>query len=241
MFVARSKLEVPQSILSISQGLAHSRLQRLDISNNAVNVYGAENLLHFLSKAAFLQVLLISNCGLGPLGVAHIAQGLKGTPELRVFSIGRNRMEDPGIISLAKSLSHVPKLEELFVYQNTLKEGGLRELFLNLRENCKNLSSLDVNDNFVRKTATTELALLLKQNLALRNINLSDCLVSKENEEVVTAFEESENRQWERIGYNYAEIDEELALRLLQVLSKCPLKKLDIIGNEFEEELQEAY
>jgi Ran GTPase-activating protein (RanGAP) involved in mRNA processing and transport len=189
MFVARSKLEVPQSILSISQGLAHSRLQRLDISNNAVNVYGAENLLHFLSKAAFLQVLLISNCGLGPLGVAHIAQGLKGTPELRVFSIGRNRMEDPGIISLAKSLSHVPKLEELFVYQNTLKEGGLRELFLNLRENCKNLSSLDVNDNFVRKTATTELALLLKQNLALRNINLSDCLVSKENEEVVTAFE----------------------------------------------------
>lgn len=187
--MARSKAEVPQSILSISHGLSHTRLQRLDISNNAVNVYGAENLLHFLSKAASLQVLLISNCGLGPLGVAHIAEGLKGTPELRVFSIGRNRMEDPGITSLARSLSHVPKLEELFVYQNTLKEGGLRELFLNLRENCKSLASLDVNDNFIRKTATTELALLLKENLALRNINLSDCLVSKENKEVVSAFE----------------------------------------------------
>ncbi len=54
-------------------------------------------------------------------------------------------------------------------------------------------------------------------------------------------MQQSENRQWERIGYNYAELDEELALRLLQVLSKCPLKKLDIIGNDFEEELQEAY
>jgi len=55
-------------------------LLRLDISNNAVNPYGAESLLIYLKQAASLQVLLIYNCGLGTLGVGKIAEGLKGTP-----------------------------------------------------------------------------------------------------------------------------------------------------------------
>lgn len=110
IFVARGKLEIPESILAISHGLQGSGLLRLDISNNAVNVYGAENLLHYLKQASTLQVLLISNCGLGPLGVAHIAEGLKGTPQLRTFSIGRNRMENPGIQSISNSLQYVPLL-----------------------------------------------------------------------------------------------------------------------------------
>lgn len=83
----------------------------LDISHNAVNPYGAKALLHFLSQASSLEVLLISNCGLGPLGVAEIAKGLEGTPNLKVLSIGRNRMENQGNISLAGSMKFVPKLE----------------------------------------------------------------------------------------------------------------------------------
>lgn len=103
-------------------------------------------------------MLLIYNCGLGPLGVAKIAEGLRGTPQLRALSIGRNRMENAGILSIAAELKHVPLLEDLFVYQNTLKEEGLRELFKELRANCKNITSLDICDNFVRGAATTELS-----------------------------------------------------------------------------------
>ena len=72
-------------------------LIKLDISNNAVNPFGAKALLHFLEQANSLEVLLIYNCGLGPLGVAEIAKGLKGTPSLKTLSIGRNRMENAGI------------------------------------------------------------------------------------------------------------------------------------------------
>ena len=92
-------------------------------------------------------------------------------------------------MSIAGELSHVPLLEELFVYQNTLKEEGLKELFKQLRTNCKNMISLDICDNFVRATATAELVLLLKEVLSLRNLNLSDCLNEGENEEVIGGFE----------------------------------------------------
>jgi Ran GTPase-activating protein (RanGAP) involved in mRNA processing and transport len=98
-------------------------------------------------------------------------------------------MENAGILSIAAELGHVPFLEELLVYQNTLKEEGLRELFKQLRTNCKNITSLDIQDNFVRGGATAELVQLLKESLSLRNLNLSDCLNEEQNEVVVSAFE----------------------------------------------------
>ena len=51
------------------------------------------------------------------------------------------------------------------------------------------MSSLDICDNFVRASACLELSLLIKDNLALRNLNLSDCLTEEENETVITALE----------------------------------------------------
>ena len=111
MFVARQKQEIPKSIEFISKGLIAKNLIKLEISNNAVNPYGAKALLHYLEQAHSLKVLLIYNCGLGPLGVKEIAQGLKGTPNLTTLSIGRNRMENQGILSLASSVQFVPQLE----------------------------------------------------------------------------------------------------------------------------------
>jgi Ran GTPase-activating protein 1 len=73
MFVGRLKDEIPKSIEFIATGLVGIRLVKLDISNNAVNPFGAEALLIFLKQASALEVLYIYNCGLGPLGVAKIA------------------------------------------------------------------------------------------------------------------------------------------------------------------------
>lgn len=185
--MSRLKEEIPKSIEFISCGLIGSSLLRLDISNNAVNPFGAEALLKYLSQASSLQVLLIYNCGLGAMGTARIAEGLKGTPSLRVLSIGRNRMTDEGILSISAHIKYVPLLEELFVYQNTLKE-GLTQLFQNLREHCKGLVSLDICDNFVREKATLELVHLIKETLSLRNLNLSDCLNEDQNPTVVAGL-----------------------------------------------------
>jgi hypothetical protein len=43
------------------------------------------------------------------------------------------------------------------------------------------------------------------------------------------------------LGFNYAELDEELSLELLDVLRQCPLKRLDITGNDFNKKVKKAY
>jgi hypothetical protein len=43
------------------------------------------------------------------------------------------------------------------------------------------------------------------------------------------------------VGYNFAELDADLALELLEVLQECPLKRLDITGNDFSKSVKKAY
>ena len=43
------------------------------------------------------------------------------------------------------------------------------------------------------------------------------------------------------LGFNFIELDEELALRLLEVLKLCPLRRLNIVGNDFPKKVKKAY
>lgn len=107
-----------------------------------------------MKQATSLEVLLIYNCGLGSGGAARIAEGFAGTPNLKTLSIGRNRIEGNGAKSIAENLKHVPLLEELMIYQNGIKN-DLIFLFKSLRENCKNINVLDIQDNFLSSIETT--------------------------------------------------------------------------------------
>lgn len=115
-------------------------------------------------------------------------------------------------------------------------------MFIQLLKHCKNLTSFDLCDNFVRDEATTEMTNIIKNCLNLKNLNLSDCLNEGENEAIVTAFEETKNRNFERLGFNFIELDKELALRLLEIMKECPhLKRLDITGNDFNKSTKKKY
>lgn len=60
------------------------------------------------------------------------------------------------------------------IYQNGIKN-DLIFLFKSIRENCKNINVLDVQDNFLSSIETTnELAGIIKDNLLLRILNLTD-------------------------------------------------------------------
>lgn len=83
----------------------------------------------------------------------------------------------------------------------------------------------------IKTTATAELVTLIKENLNLRNLNLSDNLSKKESSAVVQALKESANRNWEKLGFNYAELSSKHARELLAIVKGCPLKRLDIVGN----------
>ncbi len=56
---------------------------------------------------------------------------------------------------------------------------------------------------------------IIKNCLNLKNLNLSDCLNEGENDAIITGFEETQNRNFEKLGFNFIELDRDLALRLL--------------------------
>ena len=43
------------------------------------------------------------------------------------------------------------------------------------------------------------------------------------------------------MGYNFAELEEELALQFLGVMKECPLIRLDITGNDWGKKVKKAY
>lgn len=89
----------------------------LDISDNAVNPFGAIALSPFLEQAKDLRVFLINNAGLGIDGVKTIASSLaKGTPNLEKLALTRNRAENEGAIALAEALPNLRKLKELIIF-----------------------------------------------------------------------------------------------------------------------------
>ena len=60
------------------------------------------------------------------------------------------------------------------IYQNGIKN-DLIFLFKSIRENCKNITVLDVQDNFLSSIDTTnQLAGIINDNLRLKILNLTD-------------------------------------------------------------------
>lgn len=51
----------------------------------------------------------------------------------------------------------------------------------------------------------------------------------------------TKNRSFEKLGFNFVEMTSEQALRLLQVVKKCPMKRLDITGNDFKKKVKKEY
>lgn len=52
-------------------------------------------------------------------------------------------------------------------------------------KNCLNLEVLDIRDNFLKEEAATEMATLIKTISSLRALNLSDCNMEEEENEVI--------------------------------------------------------
>jgi len=86
-FVGRLKDEIPESLEFITKPLIAKNLKKLDLSNNAVSIKGAEAIAPYLSKATSLETLLINNGGMGIDGVTIISKALAvGTPNLEVLA-----------------------------------------------------------------------------------------------------------------------------------------------------------
>lgn len=190
LFVSRKKDELSDSVKFLSDALIGKRIQRLDISNNALGPSGALALSDFLLQASDLRVLLINNCGLGIDGVTTISNSLKtGAGNLEVWAMSRNRAENPGAQKVGEALSGLKKLKELHVFQNVIRLEGMLAIVTAL-QGCPDLEVVDVRDNYVKGEAAKEMGVLIEKSQKLKALNLSDCNMEKEeNEFIIKALE----------------------------------------------------
>ena len=85
-------------------------------------------------------------------------------------------------------------------------------------QNCTDLETVDVQDNYVKEQTADHLANLIKSNVNLKNLNLSDCnMTEEENEKVISALEHS-TVLIEKFGYNYNSLSSEQATKLFDVM-----------------------
>lgn len=67
---------------------------------------------------------------------------------------------------------------------------------------------LDIRDNFLKEESVDEMSKLIRTCNKLHSLNVSDCNLTKDdNEKIITALEESKIK-YEKLGYNYDELNE---------------------------------
>ena len=100
---------------------------------------------------------------------------------------------------------------------------------------------MDICDNRVKEQSTVELCELIKKSKNLKSLNLSDCLDTDQNDQIIEALSTIEEPRFTRLGFNYSDFTPEQATALLKILKIHPLVKLDIVGNEFSKKIQKLY
>lgn len=145
------------------------------------------------------------------MGSTTIAQALKvGTPNLEIWAMARNRIEDAGAMQVADALNNLKNLKEIHIYQNFIRNEGMFEIFASL-QHCQNLEIVDVQDNYVKEKTARNLANLVKSNKQLKCLNLSDCNMTEEENEVLLEALEDAELSLEKVGYNYNSLSTEQA------------------------------
>lgn len=155
--------------------------------------------------------------------------------------MARNRIEDAGAMQVADALKNLKNLKELHIYQNFIRNEGMFEVFASL-QGCQNLEFVDVQDNYVKEQTASNLANLVKSNKNLKNLNLSDCNMTEEENEVLLDALEEANLALEKVGFNYNSLSSEQAKRFLNILlQNKSIKRLDIKGNDFRSKTKKYY
>ncbi|OIR57287.1 MAG: ran GTPase activating protein 1 [Amphiamblys sp. WSBS2006] len=246
VFTGRLRAEIPQSVGSFASLMCG--LPRLRVVNVSDNAFGPDCVIHmegFLSGAASLETLRMQNCGLGPEGGRIVANALlrlgeaASKPCLRELILGRNRLEDGSCAEFGKVFEAHPLLELVAMPQNGIRPDGSVLLLAGL-SSCKNLQTLDIQDNTLSGAGGDKLCEALPGWPGLEYLDVGDCMLpgrsSKHIVELLrTVF--SEEGRLVYLGLHYSEVSEETAMALCGVLPSFPrLHSLKLNGNCFEKD-----
>lgn len=252
LYTSRLVDEVVESLnLLLPALLKCTKLESLNLSDNAFGSRTIDILERYISNAVNLKHLILSNNGMGPFAGERIGKALyilasrklrAQKPMLETFICGRNRLENDSAKFLALGLKkHGEGLKVVRLYQNGIRPGGLVTLLkYGLKFNNK-LEVLDLQDNTFTSSASEVLADVLPLwKDTLKELNVNDCLLrAKGSDVLVKVLSDHKFAVLEKLKLQYNEMRQKTVESFLIPAMKngniSSLKLLELNGNCLEE------
>ncbi|PYH47864.1 GTPase-activating protein RNA1 [Aspergillus saccharolyticus JOP 1030-1] len=255
IFTSRLLSEIPDALTFLLNALLEiSTLHTVNLSDNAFGANTQKPLVDFLARHVPLRHLILNNNGMGPEAGSNIAKALielaerkeearkagKEAPLLESIVCGRNRLENGSMAAWARAYEvHAAGMRSVKMTQNGIRQEGISLLLKEGLRHCKALEVVDLQDNTFTIMGSTALAGVLGSWSSLRELGVSDCLLSgRGGVKVAQALAEGKNEKVQTLRLQYNEITAEGVKQLLHATkSGLPaLRRIELNGNIFMEE-----
>lgn len=253
IYTGRMRDEIPASLDHILTALLNcKKLHTINLSDNAFGISTIEPLEKFLAKHTPLIDLIMSNNGFGPeagsrigaslekLAAAKKEAGVAETAPLETVVCGRNRLENGSMEAWARFITAHGTIKVLRLYQNGIRQEGIEHLMLHGLANAPLLEQLDLQDNTFTETGSRALAKVLPSWKNLRELGVSDCLLSARGGELVAQalVDSGKLASLETLRLQYNEIEPRGLQHLHNAVrdNLTGLKLLELNGNRFADD-----
>jgi len=163
-----------------------STIRTLNLSNNSIPSYAADEISKIIAANPKLQALLLANNNLQN-GVAVIASALCRIASLTSLNLSNNNMTEEAAEHLALAIVSNKSVEELRLGGNNLKTNGIIKIAQHL-QGITSLTVLDFSDNQITEGAATSISLFISSSPNLEHLYLGNNKLGKGLVNVVAAL-----------------------------------------------------
>ncbi|GKZ67094.1 hypothetical protein AnigIFM50267_001361 [Aspergillus niger] len=255
IFTSRLLSEIPDALTFLLNALLEiTTLHTVNLSDNAFGANTQKPLVDFLARHTPLRHLILNNNGMGPEAGSNIAKALtelaqrkeearkegKEVPLLESIVCGRNRLENGSMAAWARAYEvHAAGMRSVKMTQNGIRQEGISMLLKDGLRHCSALEVLDLQDNTFTIMGSTALAGVVSSWSSLRELGVSDCLLSgRGGVKVAQALAEAKNQKVQTLRLQYNEITAEGVKQFLHATKTAlpALRRIELNGNIFNED-----
>ena len=216
----------------IAFGLYNNRtICALDIANNNISNFGAQEIGRALNKNQTLQTLNISNNNIHADGTTVIAKALHKNRTLKNLDISSNDILDGGAVAIRDCIKNNSFLQQLVISGNGICTEGAKQIAKAVKINTT-LQNLDISNNKISNDGAIAFSDCLKHNNSLHDLNMSESeITNKGIKELSKAVIMNMTLLKLNISKNW--ITKEGIVNFLETInnSKCAIQFLNITHN----------
>ena len=245
------------------QGIKIKKLTKLDIGNNNLSHYAADDIAALLMCNTKLRDINMSGNKFLSDGITTIFHGMTKITNLERVNISHNGITDEAADVIANVLSENIRLQELYLNNNYLQSSGVNVLLsrmnnvsimthLDLSSNnitdeaAKNIANfldhndslkvLDLSCNYIKTTGVKIIFRMMKTKFSLKKLNLSKNALDDEAADVIATFF-SKNPSLEEFNISNNCLQAVGAVTIFKAIQSCPsILKLNMSNNKITDE-----